>query len=73
VEIRTTLRSAQADLANVFCFGDVTVNFSNAEVMRGGRSVGFTAKEFKTLQFMIQNAGRVISRNELLGTDGIPC
>jgi hypothetical protein len=34
--------------------------------MRGGRPVGFTAKEFKTLKFMIQNAGRVISRNELL-------
>jgi two-component system, OmpR family, alkaline phosphatase synthesis response regulator PhoP len=29
-------------------------------------SVGFTAKEFKTLKFMIQNASRVISRNELL-------
>jgi DNA-binding response OmpR family regulator len=42
------------------------VNFSNAEVMRGGRSVGFTAKDFKTLKFMIQNAGRVISRHELL-------
>jgi two-component system, OmpR family, alkaline phosphatase synthesis response regulator PhoP len=64
--VRTALRSAQADLANVFCFDDVTVNFPNAEVMRGGRSVGLTAKEFKALKFMIQNAGRVISRHELL-------
>jgi Transcriptional regulatory protein, C terminal len=53
-------------LANVFCFDDITVNFPSAGVMRGGRSVEFTAKEFKTLKFMIQNAGRVISRHELL-------
>lgn len=64
--VRAALRSAQADLANVFCFDDITVNFPNAEVMRGGRSLGLTAKEFRTLKFMIQNAGRVISRRELL-------
>jgi DNA-binding response OmpR family regulator len=64
--VRTALRSPQADLANVFCFDDITVNFPSAEVMRGGRTVEFTAKEFKTLKFMIQNAGRVISRHELL-------
>jgi DNA-binding response OmpR family regulator len=42
------------------------VNFPNAEVTRGGCSVGLTAKEFETLRFMIRNAGRVISRRELL-------
>jgi two-component system alkaline phosphatase synthesis response regulator PhoP len=42
------------------------MNFPNAEVMRGGRSLGLTAKEFRTLKFMIQNVGRVISRRELL-------
>src|SRR5713226_4816980 len=64
--VRAALRSTQGDLANVFCFDDVTVNFPNAEVTRGGCSVGLTAKEFKTLKFMIRNAGRVISRHELL-------
>jgi DNA-binding response OmpR family regulator len=64
--VRTALRSAQADSEDIFCFDDVTVNFPNAEVMRGGRSIGFTAKEFKALKFMIKNAGRVISRHELL-------
>jgi DNA-binding response OmpR family regulator len=42
------------------------MNFPNAEVMRGGRSLGLTVKEFGTLKFMIQNVGRVISRRELL-------
>jgi DNA-binding response OmpR family regulator len=64
--VRAALRSAQANLASVFCFDGVTVNFPSAEVRRGGGLVGLTAKEFQTLQFMIRNAGRVISRKELL-------
>jgi DNA-binding response OmpR family regulator len=64
--VRVALRSPQADLENTFCFDGATVSFPNAEVMRGGRSLGLTPKEFKTLKFMIQNAGRVISRRELL-------
>jgi two-component system, OmpR family, alkaline phosphatase synthesis response regulator PhoP len=64
--VRAALRSAQANLASVFSFGGVSVNFPNAEVRRGGCPVKLTAKEFQTLQFMIRNAGRVISRKELL-------
>jgi len=64
--VRAALRSAQAGLANVLCFDDVTVNFPNAEAIRGGRSIELRPKEFKILKFMVSNAGRVISRNELL-------
>ncbi len=63
---RVGLRSAQVAVANVFRFDDVTVNIPNAEVTRGGCSVSLTAKEFKILEFMIGNAQRVISREELL-------
>jgi DNA-binding response OmpR family regulator len=47
------------------------------EVTRGGQSVSLTAQEFKTLQFMTQNAERVISRAEFLsevwGYENYPC
>jgi DNA-binding response OmpR family regulator len=46
----------------------VTVNFREVEVTRGGSSVLLPAKEFETLKFMIRNAERVISRDELLST-----
>jgi DNA-binding response OmpR family regulator len=36
------------------------------EVTRNGESVMLTAQEFKTLKFLVQNAERVISRDELL-------
>jgi DNA-binding response OmpR family regulator len=59
-------RSTQGQSEDVFCFDDVTVNFPNVEVMRGGELVSLTAREFQTLKFLIQNQERVISREELL-------
>jgi DNA-binding response OmpR family regulator len=55
-------RSADSDIA----FGDVRVNFSTMEANRDGEPVMLTALEFKTLKYLIQNASRVISRDELL-------
>jgi DNA-binding response OmpR family regulator len=50
----------------MFAFGDVTVRFAAMEVLRNGAPVLLTTMEFKTLKYLIQNARRVISRNELL-------
>jgi DNA-binding response OmpR family regulator len=53
------------------------VDFSKTEITRGGEKVTVTAKEFKTLEFLIKNAERVISRDELLdkvwGYQDYPC
>jgi len=58
-------------------FGDVTINFSAMEVLRKGEPVVLTTMEFKTLKYLIQNARRVISRDELLnevwGYENYPC
>jgi DNA-binding response OmpR family regulator len=51
---------------NTVAFGDVTVNFSTMEALRKGEPVVLTSMEFKTLKYLIQNARRVISRDELL-------
>jgi DNA-binding response OmpR family regulator len=59
-------RSKPTDLGDLFLFDDVTVSFSKMEVARHGEFVPFTAQEFKTLKFMLQNAERVVSREELL-------
>jgi DNA-binding response OmpR family regulator len=58
-------------------FGDVSVNFSAMETLHKGEPVVLTAMEFKTLKYLIQNAGRVVSREELLnevwGYENYPC
>jgi DNA-binding response OmpR family regulator len=62
---------------NTVAFGDVSVNFSAMETLHKGESVVLTAMEFKTLKYLVQNAGRVISREELLnevwGYENYPC
>jgi DNA-binding response OmpR family regulator len=63
--------------SDTFEFGEVTGCFSRVEIHRKGRSVILTHKEFKTLEYLIRNAGRVISREELLnkvwGYENYPC
>jgi len=51
---------------DAFAFGDVNVNFRNMELRREGNVVPLAPQEFKILKFMVQNAQRVISRDERL-------
>ena len=65
--VRAALRrTARSGTADVFTFNGISVDFTKMEVNRNGELVVLTAQEFKTLKFLIQNAERVISRDELL-------
>lgn len=50
----------------VYSFGKVTVDFLKMEATRDGETVTLTAHEFRLLKFMLENAERVLSREELL-------
>src|SRR5271170_2485320 len=65
--VRTAMRrSTRAPLTDTFLFGDVKVDFTKMELWRDESLVQLTSQEFKVLRFMIQNAERVLSREELL-------
>ena len=53
-------------IGTTFAFDDATVNVSTREVKRSGTSVFLTKKECETLKFLAQNAGRAVSRQDLL-------
>ena len=59
-----------------FKFGNVSIDFRRAEVIRKDESVDLSAMEFKLLQFLIENRGMVHSRDSLLdavwGYDATP-
>jgi DNA-binding response OmpR family regulator len=65
VALRHNLRK-ESSLANKF--GAVSVDLAKMEVTKEGDVVELTAQEFKTLKFLLQNAERVITRDELLNT-----
>src|SRR5712692_9255906 len=65
--VRTAMRrSSRTPTSETFGFGDVKVDFTKMELWREGNPVQLTSQEFKVLKFMIQNAERVLSREELL-------
>jgi DNA-binding response OmpR family regulator len=66
--VRTAMRrrAMAAPIADSFSFADVKVDFTKMELRRDGVLVPMTSQEFKVLKFMIQNAERVLSREELL-------
>jgi len=59
-------RSGRTEPGEVVTFDGISINFTRMEVVREGDPIEFTAREFNTLKFLVQNAERVISRDELL-------
>ncbi|HKD92638.1 MAG TPA: response regulator transcription factor [Terriglobales bacterium] len=59
-------RQARNGPEQAFTFGDVTVDFQRMEVKCNSRHIRITAQEFKALKYLVQNAERVIPRDELL-------
>lgn len=59
-------RMAMPSHATLDRFGDVEVNRAARTVKRGGASVALTPKEFDLLLALIDRAGEVVSRSDLL-------
>lgn len=59
-------RSSRQTAETAQGFGDVSVDFAKMEVVRAGQLIAMTAQEFKVLKFLMENAERVVSREELL-------
>jgi len=55
-------------VTGVYRFGDVVVDFRAMQVTRAGRNVALGATHMKLLRNLIENRGKVFSRDELLDT-----
>jgi DNA-binding response OmpR family regulator len=47
------------------CLGNIKMDSSRREVTIGGRPVYLTPKEFMVLEYMLHNAGRIVTQNAL--------
>jgi two-component system, OmpR family, alkaline phosphatase synthesis response regulator PhoP len=47
-------------------FGDVSVDFRKAEVIKGGEALELSAREFKLLKYFVEHRGAALTRDELL-------
>lgn len=74
---RSPVKAANGNgLPDIFRFGEVSIDFKSAEVIKSNSPVDLSAMEFKLLQFLIENRGHVHSRDHLLdevwGYDAMP-
>jgi two-component system, OmpR family, copper resistance phosphate regulon response regulator CusR len=63
--LRALLRRAAVFRPPVVEVGDLRMNTSSHAVMRGGRPISLTAKEYALLEFLILNEGRVVGREQI--------
>jgi DNA-binding response OmpR family regulator len=49
-----------------YSFGDCELDFAKMSARRAGKPITLTAHEFKLLKYFVENAERVLSREELL-------
>jgi DNA-binding response OmpR family regulator len=57
---------AAAQDAGVLAFGDLTINTSRCEVLRGGEVLHMKPKEYDLLLFLARNRGMVLSRDLIM-------
>jgi len=76
--VKAVLRRAQpvAQDQERRAFGDVEVNFRTCQVLRKGKPLEFSAKEFELLKYFVSHSGEALSRDRLLedvwGYDSFP-
>lgn len=63
---RTGSSSGAGPIGGTHTFGDVVIDFERHEVHKGDVNIDLSPREFQLLTFFIENAGRVVSREELL-------
>ncbi len=64
--VRALLRRGAPERPTVLIEGDLEVDPAARTVVRAGRLVALTAREFAVLEFLVRRAGEVVTRAELL-------
>ena len=63
--IRAMIRRGGERASSVMTSGDLTLDSSSRRVERGGKEISLTAREFEILEYLMQNEGKVLSRDKL--------
>ena len=63
--IRALLRRTPISAAPTLRIADLTIETASHRVFRGNEEVELTSKEYALLEYLVRNAGRVISRSEI--------
>ena len=63
--VRAIVRRGGERASSTMTSGDLTLDSSSRQVKRGDKDISLTAKEFDILEYLMQNEGKVLSRDKL--------
>jgi two-component system copper resistance phosphate regulon response regulator CusR len=66
VRVKALLRRGPVNRASVIRVSDLELDRLSRRVTRGGRQIELTAKEYALLEYLMSNAGRVLSRSMII-------
>jgi heavy metal response regulator len=66
VRVKALLRRGAVSRANVLRVADLEIDRLTQQVRRGGQRIELTGKEYSLLEYLMTNAGRVLSRTMII-------
>ena len=64
--LRALIRRAAGEPAPIRRHGDLVIDTRQKEISRAGRTVSLTPQEFRAINYLVINSGRVVSATELI-------
>lgn len=63
--LRKPINNSKKEESNILEYQDLTINKNTNRIFRNGQEIDLTPKEFKLLFFLMSNAERILSREEI--------
>ena len=63
--IRALVRRKYGNTSNTMEIDDLCIDIAKKTVVRGGKNIELTGKEYEVLEYLIQNKGHVLSRDKI--------
>jgi DNA-binding response OmpR family regulator len=64
--LRALSRRPKKVLTDVLKVKDLTINLNNFKVIRDGKDIKLTSKEFSLLEYLMRNSGRVLKKEQII-------
>ena len=65
--LRREMRNVQSPQNDIIRVGDIEINTGSYTVNKSGKTVAFSTREFQLLQYLMENAGKVLTREQIFG------
>ena len=64
--VRAVLRRVSGRASGILSYADLTLDPATRKVVRQGKEIRLTAREFALLTFLLEHAGEVVSRSRIV-------